>query len=73
MGGTKTACSNSVKKKDFLRKYLEEKRCAITRELAETLGIDRNTLRRLLLQLEHEGVVKSRRVGRVVLWCIATS
>jgi len=34
------------------------------------LGIDRNTLRGLLLQLEREGAVKSRRVGRVVLWCV---
>ena len=69
---TKTACSNNVeKKKDFFRKYLEEKRCATTRELAQASGIDKTTLRRLLLQLEGEGVVKSRRVGRVVLWCVA--
>jgi DNA-binding IclR family transcriptional regulator len=68
---TKTARSNSaVKKKNFLRKYLEEKRCAMTRELAEVSGIDRTTLRRLLLQLEVEGAVKSRKVGRVVLWCV---
>jgi DNA-binding transcriptional regulator YhcF (GntR family) len=53
-----------------LRKYLEEKRCATTRELAQISGIDKTTLRRLLLQLEGEGAVKSRRVGRVVLWCV---
>jgi DNA-binding IclR family transcriptional regulator len=71
MVGTKTVGSNDVvKKKDFLRRYLEEKRCAMTRELAEVSGIDRTTLRRLLLQLESEGAVKSRKVGRVVLWCV---
>jgi len=71
MVGTKTICSNNAgKKKDFLRKYLEEKRCATTRELAQVSDIDKTTLRRLLLQLEGEGVVKSRRVGRVVLWCV---
>jgi len=67
---TKIARSNSaVKKKEFLRRYLEKKRCAMTRELAEVSGIDRTTLRRLLLQLESEGAVRSRKVGRVVLWC----
>ena len=69
MAGTKTVANDAVKKKDFLRRYLEEKRCAMTRELAGALGIDRTTLRRLLLQLESEGAVKSRKVGRVVLWC----
>jgi DNA-binding IclR family transcriptional regulator len=70
MVGTKTVGSkNDVKKKDFLRRYLEEKRCAMTKELVEVSGIDRTTLRRLLLQLEGEGAVKRRRVGRVVLWC----
>lgn len=53
-----------------MRKYLEEKRCATTRELAQVSGIDKTTLRRLLLQLEGEGFVKNRRVGRVVLWCV---
>jgi DNA-binding IclR family transcriptional regulator len=68
---TKTVGSNSAaKKKDFLRRYLEEKRCAMTRELLEALGTDKTTLRRLLLQLESEGAVKSRKVGRVVLWCV---
>jgi predicted transcriptional regulator len=71
MVGTKTVGSNDVvKKKDFLRRYLEEKRCAMTRELEEASGIDRTTLRRLLLQLEGEGAVKRRKVGRVVLWCV---
>jgi DNA-binding transcriptional ArsR family regulator len=64
--------SNAEKRRDFLKKYLEEKRCAMTRELADALGgINRNVLRRLLLRLERRGVVKSRRVGRVVLWCVA--
>jgi DNA-binding transcriptional regulator YhcF (GntR family) len=59
------------KKGDLVKKYLEEKRCATTRELALALEVDKTTLRRLLLQLERDGVVKSRRVGRMVLWCIA--
>ncbi len=72
MVGTKNVGLNSVaKKKDFLKKYLEEKRCAMTRELAEASGIDRTTLRSLLRALEREGFVKSRKVGRVVLWCAA--
>jgi DNA-binding IclR family transcriptional regulator len=70
MVGSKTAGSNSVeKKKDFLRKYLEEKRCAMTRELVDALGIDRSTLLDLLRMLEREGAVQRHRVGRVVLWC----
>jgi predicted transcriptional regulator len=70
MAETKIAKSNDArKKKDFLKKYLEEKRCATTRELAQASGIDKTTLRRLLLQLEGEGAAKSRRIGRVVLWC----
>jgi len=70
MAGSKTVGSNSVeKKKDFLRKYLEEKRCAMTRELVEVSGIDRNTLLDLLRVLEREGAVQRRWVGRVVLWC----
>ena len=71
MVGTKITKSNDVvRKKDFLKRYLEEKRCAMTRELAEASGIDRTTLRELLAQLEREGVVKRRKVGRVVLWCV---
>ena len=70
MVGPKTVGSNSVeKKKDFLRKYLEEKRCAMTRELAEVSGIDRSTLLGLLRMLEREGAVQRRKVGRMVLWC----
>jgi len=70
MFGQKTVGSNSVeKKKDFLRKYLEEKRCAMTRELAEVSGIDRSTLLGLLRVLEREGAVQRRKVGRMVLWC----
>ncbi len=72
MEGTKNVgLNNAAKKKDFLKKYLEEKRCAMTRELVEVSGMNRNTLYELLLQLEREGVVKSRRVGRVVLWCVS--
>ena len=71
MAETKVAKSSDVVgKKDFLRRYLEEKRCAMTRELAEASGIDRTTLRKLLAQLEREGAVKRRKVGRVVLWCV---
>jgi predicted transcriptional regulator len=70
MVGTKTVGSkNDVKKKDFLKRYLEEVRCAMTRELAEVLGIDRSTLQRLLSSLEGEGAVERRKIGRVVLWC----
>lgn len=70
MVGSKTVGSNNVtKKKDFLRKYLEEKRCAMTRELVEALGIDRSTLLGLLRMLEREGAVQRRKVGRMVLWC----
>jgi len=72
MPGAKTVGSNCAeKKKDFLKKYLEEKRCAMTRELAEALGIDRSTLLGLLRMLELEGAVQRRKVGRLVLWCAA--
>ena len=63
--------NNTGKKKDFLKRYLEEKRCAMTRELVEALRVDKTTLRRLLFQLESERVVERRKVGRVVLWCAA--
>jgi len=63
--------NNTGKKKDFLKRYLEEKRCAMTRELVAASGMDRNTLLSLLRALEREGAVKKRKVGRVVLWCAA--
>ncbi len=71
MARTKTSCLNKAEKRDLVKKYLEERRCVMTRELAEALLIDRTTLRKLLDELEREGAVKSRKVGRVVLWCIA--
>ncbi len=72
MEGTKNVgLNNAAKKKDFLKKYLEEKRCAMTRELVEASGMNRNTLYELLLQLERVGAVRRRKVGRVVLWCAA--
>jgi predicted transcriptional regulator len=69
MVGTK--CASREEKKSSVKRYLEEKRCATVRELALALEIDKTTLRGLLLQLEREGVVESRKIGRVVLWCIA--
>jgi len=63
--------NNTGKKKDFLKRYLEEKRCAMTRELVAASGMDRNTLLSLLRALEREGAVEKRKVGRVVLWCAA--
>jgi predicted ArsR family transcriptional regulator len=61
--------NDAAKKKDFLKKYLEENRCAMAGELAEALGVSRTTLLRLLDALEREGAVHRRKVGRMVLWC----
>jgi DNA-binding IclR family transcriptional regulator len=70
MPEAKSTGSNNVVKKNFLKKYLEEKRCAMTREFVEALGMDRSTLLNLLHVLEREGAVERRKVGRMVLWCL---